>query len=678
MTTRPSVCPQDCPSACALDVELLPDGRIGRLHGAKEHPHTQGVICAKVARYAERVHHEGRLTVPLKRVGPRGEGKFAAISWDEALDEVAENFKAIARNHGPEAIWPYQYAGTMGLVMRNSIERLRNVMGYSNQHYTICSSVGGAGWLAGVGAKWGADMREMPAADLIVVWGTNVVATQIQVMTLITEAKRKRGTKLVVVDPYRNATAEKADMHLMLKPGTDDALATAVLHVLLKEGLADRDYLSNFTDFGPDVEAHLQSKTPAWASKITGLSEDEIVAFARLYGSTRKSYLRIGFGFTRQRNGAVAAHAVSCLPAVTGAWKEEGGGALMNSSDCFKGLKTHLLNGSDAAKPGLRTLDMSRIGPILTGDKSDIGGGPEVHALLIQNTNPMVVAPEYKKVREGFHRPDLFVCVHEQRMSETAMMADIVLPATTFLEHDDFYSSYGTSFLQVVKAVIAPIGEARNNHDVIRALAQRLGAQHPGFEMTAWELIDATLSLSGLPDAEEMARLRWLDMQPPFEDAHFLNGFGHADKKFRFKPDWGHADMPKMPDHFAVIDSADEKHPFRLVTAPARNFLNTSFNDTASSRSAEKTPTVMVHPKDLKKLSLADGAMVRMGNDKGSLVLTAKSFDGLQQGVVIAEGLWNNADFMEGAGINLLTSADAIPPKGGAPFHDTKVWLRVC
>ncbi len=677
MTTRPSVCPHDCPSACALDVELLPDGRIGRLSGAKDHPHTQGVICAKVARYAERVHHEGRLTTPLKRTGAKGEGKFAAISWDEALDEVADRFRDAARLHGLESVWPYQYAGTMGLVMRNSLERLRHVMGYAGQHYTICSSAGGAGLLAGVGTKLGVDMREMVKSDLIVIWGTNVVATQIQVMTLITEAKRSHGAKLVVIDPYRNATAEKADMHLMLKPGTDGALAAAVMHVLLKEGLADLDYLARLTDFGPDVEAHLSSRSPAWASKITGLSEDEIIAFARLYGSTKKSYLRLGFGFTRQRNGAVAAHAVSCLPAVTGAWTVEGGGGLMNNSACFKGLKMHLLDGSDAAKPGIRQLDMSRIGPILAGDKQDIGQGPGVHAMLIQNTNPMVVAPEFKKVQAGFLRSDLFVCVHEQRMSETALMADIVLPATTFLEHDDLYSSYGTSFLQVSKAVIAPIGEARSNHDVIRALAKRLGAQHPGFELTAWELIDATLSMSGLPSAEEAARLRWIDMSPGFEATHFLNGFGHADQRFHFKPDWGQDGLPAFPDHYAAIDVEDERHPFRLVTAPARHFLNSSFNETPSSRKAESTPTVMVHPADLKRLSLANGQMVRMGNEKGSLLLAAKSFDGVPPGVVIAEGLWGNADFQDGAGINLLTSADAIPPKGGAPFHDTKVWLAM-
>jgi len=676
MSTHPSVCPHDCPSACALDVELDTAGRVTRLHGAKDHPHTRGIVCAKVARYAEVVYHERRLTTPLKRIGARGEGKFAAIGWDEALDEVAERLKAAAERHGPETVWPYQYAGTMGMVMRNSIERLRNVMGYSNQLATICSSAASAGWLAGVGSKWGTDTREMARSDLIVIWGTNVVATQIQVMTFVTQARRERGARLVVVDPYRNATAEKADMHLMLRPGTDGALAAAVMHVLLKEGLADRDYLARLTDFGPDVEAHLETRTPAWAAEITGLSAGEIVAFARLYGSTRSSFLRLGFGFTRQRNGAVAAHAVSCLPAITGAWQVEGGGALMNDSDCFKRLKKHLLNGEDAAQPDVRSLDMSRIGAVLTGDRRDIGNGPPVTAMLIQNTNPMVVAPDSRRVREGFLRDDLFVCVHEQRMSETALMADIVLPATTFLEHDDLYTSYGTPFLQVAKAVIAPMHEARSNHEFIRALAQRLGAQHPGFGMTAWELIDATLTQSGFPGAEDLAQRRWLDLAPDFETAHFLNGFGQPDGRFRFKPDWGKTALPAFPDHAPLIDEADDAYPFRLITAPAHSFLNSSFNETPSSRKAEGEPTAMIHSADLTELKLTEGEMVRLGNAQGSLLVTARAFDGVQRGVVIVEGLWGNADFKEGTGINLLTSADAIPPLGGAPFHDTRVWLR--
>lgn len=677
MSTHPSVCPHDCPSACALDVELDAEGRVARLHGAKDHPHTQGIICAKVARYAELVYHPDRLTKPLKRIGAKGEGKFAAIGWDEALDEVAARFKAASDRYGAETVWPYQYAGTMGLVQRNSIERLRHAMGYSRQLFSICTTAAGAGWLAGVGTKWGTDMREIPQSDLIVVWGTNVVATQVQVMTLITQARRERGAKLVVVDPYRNATAAKADLHLMLRPGTDGALAAAVMHVLLKEGYADLDYLARLTDFGPDVATHLETRTPQWAAAITGLSIDEIVAFARLYGSTKRSYLRVGLGFTRQRNGSVAAHAVSCLPAITGAWQHPGGGAFVMSGDCFRKLDKSLLAGEDAVQPGIRALDMSRIGAVLTGDPKDIGNGPPVTAMLIQNTNPMVIAPESAKVRQGFLRDDLFVCVHEQRLSETALMADIVLPATTFLEHDDLYGSYGISFLQIAPAIVSPAGETRSNHDVIRALAKRLGARHPGFDMSAWELMDATLKLSGFPGADELLPKRWLDLAPGFEEAHFLNGFGHPDGRFRFKPRWDSEGLPAYPDHAPLIEEADAAHPFRLITAPAHSFLNSSFNETPSSRKAEKRPTALIHPEDLNALGLADGAMVRIGNARGSVAVAAAAFDGLQRGVVIVEGLWGNADFNEGIGINLLTSAEVTLPAGGAPFHDTKVWLRV-
>lgn len=679
MSIHPSVCPHDCPSACALDVELDAEGRVARLHGAKDHPHTQGIICAKVARYAERLYHPDRLTKPLKRIGAKGEGKFAAIGWDEALDEVAARFKAASDRYGAETVWPYQYAGTMGLVQRNSIERLRHAMGYSRQLFSICTTAAGAGWLAGVGTKWGTDMREIPQSDLIVVWGTNVVATQVQVMTLIAQARRERGARLVVVDPYRNATAAKADLHLMLRPGTDGALAAAVMHVLLKEAYADHDYLARLTDFGPDVAAHLETRTPQWAAAITGLSVEEIVAFARLYGATKRSYLRVGLGFTRQRNGSVAAHAVSCLPAITGAWQHPGGGAFVMSGDCFRKLDKSLLAGEDVVRPGVRTLDMSRIGAVLTGDPKDIGNGPPVTAMLIQNTNPMVIAPEHGRVRQGFLRDDLFVCVHEQRLSETALMADIVLPATTFLEHDDLYASYGISFLQIARAIVPPAGETRSNHDVICALAKRLGARHPGFDMSAWELMDATLKLSGFPGADELLPKRWLDLAPTFEEAHFLNGFGHPDGRFRFKPRWNNDGdgLPAYPDHAPLIEAADAAHPFRLITAPAHNFLNSSFNETPASRKAEKRPTALIHPEDLKAQGLADGAMVRIGNARGSVAVAAAAFDGLQSGVVIVEGLWGNADFNEGIGINLLTSAEVTLPAGGAPFHDTKVWLRV-
>ena len=677
-----SACPHDCPSTCALEVERLDARTIGRIRGASENPYTAGVVCAKVQRYAERVHHPERLAHPLRRTGAKGVGRsaFVPISWDDALDEVAERLLRAAQCHGSEAVWPYFYAGTMGLVQRDGIERLRHVMRYSRQHSTICVALSDSGWLAGVGVKRGVDAREIAQSDLIVVWGGNPVNTQVNVMTHISRARKERGAKLVVVDPYRTGTAEVADMHLMLRPGTDAALACAVMHVLFKEGYADRAYLAKYTDVPDELEAHLASRDPAWAASITGLTVDEILAFARLYGRTKRSYLRLGYGFSRARNGASSMHAASCLPAVTGAWQYPGGGALYANGALY-GLDKTMIEGRDALDPSIRLLDQCRIGPILLGDKADIGDGPPVTALFIQNTNPIVVAPETAKVRAGFARDDLFVCVHEQFMTETAAMADIVLPATTFLEHDDIYQAGGHTFLQVTKKVIAPYAECRSNHEVICALAKRLGASHPGFEMTAWEMIEWTLKACGRPDAETIHAAHWYDCALPFEKAHFLTGFAHPDGKFRFKPDWNavgrYGDkMPKLPDQMA-FDAPDADHPFRLVAAPSRSFLNTTFNETPTSRAREGRPTALIHPDDCAALGLAAGDRVRLGNRRGSVVVHAKPFDGVQRGVVIVEGIWPNAAFEEGIGINTLISAEPGYPNGGGVFHDTAIWMRL-
>jgi anaerobic selenocysteine-containing dehydrogenase len=676
----PSTCPHDCPSACPLEVERLDAHTVGRVRGAPGHPYTEGIICAKVARYAERTHHPDRLTRPLVRRGPKGSGDFVPAPWDEALDRVAEAFQAASHRHGLEAVWPYWYAGTMGQVQRDGIHRLAHVLRYSREKPTICASIAGAGWMAGVGAKRGADARTIAEADLIVVWGCNAVHTQVQVMTKVAVARKARGAKLVVIDPYRNPTAAQADLHLMLRPGTDGALACAVMHVLFKEGFADRDYLARYTDCPERLERHLQSRTPAWAAAITGLTEEDIVAFARLYGGTPRSFIRFGYGMTRQRNGAANLHAASCLPAVTGAWRHRGGGALMSSSGVFALDKT-LIEGLDVRDPATRLLDQSRIGPILLGEQDALGGGPPVAAMLVQNTNPAAVAPEGDKVRRGLSRDDLFLCVHEQFLTETARFADVVLPATTFLEHDDLYTAYGHTFLQATRAVIEPVGEARSNHDVLCALATRLGADHPGFRLTAWDLIDATLKTSGLPGADELHAMRWLDCQVPFERANFIDGFGHADGRFRFAADWKalgpDADgLPELPDHAPLIDEATPEHPFRLVTAPSRNFLNSTFSETPGSRQREGRPTVQVHPDDCAALGLTEGATVRVGNRRGTVVVHVRPFDGLPRGVVVVEGVWPNGAFIEGRGINFLTGADPVPPAGGAAFHDTAVWLK--
>jgi anaerobic selenocysteine-containing dehydrogenase len=677
-----SVCPHDCPSACAVAVERLAGGRIGRVRGAERQAYTRGVVCAKVARYAERQHHPERLAVPLRRVGAKGSGRdaFVPISWDDALDEVAEKLTRATQCSGSEAVWPHYYAGTMGPVQRDGQHRLRHAMRYSRQNATICVALTDAGWLAGVGAKRGADAREMAHSDLIVVWGGNPVSTQINVMTHIARARRERCAKLIVVDPYRTATAELADLHLALLPGTDGALACAVMHVLFREGYADRAYLARYADDPAGFEAHLASRTPSWAAAITGLPEARIVEFARLYGATKRSFLRLGYGFTRQRNGAMQMLAASCLPVVTGAWQYEGGGALYSQHN-IAGIDRALIEGSDLIDSSTRVLDQSRIGPILCGDRRDLGDGPAVTALFIQNTNPMVVSPDSALVHKGFARDDLFVCVHEQFMTETAAMADIVLPATTFLEHDDIYTAGGHTFLQIGRAVLPPHAECRSNHDVVCALAKRLGASHLGFAMTAFEIIEHTLRVSGLPGPEAFEEGVWLDCWPGFETGHFLDGFGHADGKFHFRPDWRpfgpeHERMPVFPDHLAVLDDGDEARPFRLVPAPSRSFLNTTFNNTPGSIAREGRPTALIHPEALAALGLRDGDRVRLGNDKGSVVVHARAFDGMQKRVVIAEGLWPNHAFEEGIWINLLTSADPGLPGGGAVFHDTSVWLR--
>ncbi len=680
----PSACPHDCPSTCALEVERLSPTRIGRVRGAADNTYTDGVICSKVARYAERIHHPDRLTQPLRRVGCKGAGEFAPISWEDALDEIAERFLTAEQRHGPETVWPYFYAGTMGLVMRDGINRLRHAKRYSGQHSTICTSLAAGGYLAGSGRLSGVDPREMSESDVIVIWGTNAAATQINVMTHALKARRRSGTQIVVIDTYLNATAKQADMFLCVKPGTDGALACAVMHILFRDGLADRDYLSRYTDCPERLEAHLRPRTPAWASAICGVNVAEIEAFAALIGGHQKTFLRLGYGFARQRNGAVNMHAAASIAAVTGSWQHRGGGAFYNNGAIYHWDRT-LIDGLDVRDPDVRLLDQSRIGAVLTGEPFALGGGPPVTAMLIQNTNPMSVAPDLNVVKQGFSREDLFVCVHEQFMTETASMADIVLPATMFLEHDDLYQAGGQQHILLGRKVIEAPLECRSNHDVICAIASRVGAQHRGFNMTPDEIIDSTLRASGWDGIDKLSEQRWFDVQPDFKEAHFIDGFGHADKRWHFAPDWATggptefvdgatlASMPSLPDHWAEIENANEDFPFRLITAPARHYLNSSFNETPTSRRREGSPTLLLHPDDASSLGVQSGDQVTVSNSRGTLDIRAEVFAGLQVGVVVAESIWPNHAYPGGLGINVLTGADPAAPHGGAAFHDNRV-----
>lgn len=691
VTRQRSVCPHDCPSVCALDVEVLDSQTIGRVYGAKDHSYTDGVICAKVSRYAERVHHPDRLMQPLiRKRGKSARSKqasfgvkpslddFEVASWESVLDLVAERFAAIAAKEGSEAIWPYHFAGTMGLVQRDGLDRFRHAFKTSRMHATFCTTLPDAGWLAGFGKRMGSDVRLMENSELVVVWGGNPVNTQVNVMNYIAKAKRKSNAKLVVIDPYRTRTADKADIHLMLNPGTDGALACAVMHILFRDNRADREYLEKHTDDSAAVETHLQSRTPEWAASITGLSVKDIEHFAQLYGSTRKSFIRLGYGFARSRNGAVNMHAVSCLPAVTGAWKVEGGGALYGNKHIYP-LDTTLIGGLDLPCD-TRIMDQSRIGEVLCGNPADLAGGPPVSALFVQNTNPVVVAPDTRRVTQGMFRDDLFSVVHEQFMTETAALADVVLPATMFLEHDDIYTSSGHTFLQFAEKLIDAPGECRSNHVLMQGLASRLGIEHPAYSMSERELIDATMHASGLPPVSSWSS-DGHECAPTFEQANFLEGFPTDTGKFKFAPDWqsigpNSQGMPVLPDHWASIDEATEEHPFRLVAAPARQFLNTSFTETESARKMEKKPEAQIHADTLNALDIASGDKVTLGNRLGQVTLDCRVSDGVQKGTVIVECLWPNYCFEQGLGINALISSDPGQPNGGAVYHDTAIWIR--
>lgn len=692
-TTGHTVCPHDCPSACALNVDLDADGRIGRVRGSPDNSYTAGVICAKVARYAERLYHPGRLLTPKRRKGAKGEGAWQEVSWDDALDEIAEAFVKAEAAHGSEAVWPYFYAGTMGQVQRDSIERLRHAKRYSGFFGSICTNMAWTGYVMGTGALRGPDPREIAKADCVVIWGTNAVATQVNVMTHAMKARKERGAKIVVIDIYDNATMKQADLGLIVRPGTDAALACAAMHIAFRDGYADRAYMAQYADDPAGLEAHLQTRTPEWAAAITGLSVEEIETFARLIGTTKKTFFRLGYGFARQRNGSAGMHAALSVATVLGSWQHEGGGAFHNNGDIFRLNKAELM-GTSYADPEIRMLDQSQIGRVLTGDAEALRHRGPVTALLIQNTNPVNVAPEQRLVKKGFLRDDLFVAVHEHFMTETAEVADIVLPATMFVEHDDVYRGGGHSHILLGPKLVEPPETVRTNLFVIEELARRLGvADRPGFGLSEYQHIDHMLKASGWPGYDTLKEERWFDCQPEFRQAHYLDGFGHADGRFRFRPDWQNgkspnkpparlgnlgpvAALPEFPDQVDLIEVADAAHPFRLATSPARNFLNSTFSETPTSREKEGRPEVMLNPADAERLLIAEGDVVRIGNGRGSLRVHARVTDAVKPGVLVAEGLWPNKAHLDGEGINVLTGADAVAPHGGAAFHDNKVWLE--
>ncbi len=673
-----SACPHDCPSTCVLDISH-DNERIYKVRGNKLNSYTKGVICSKVSRYPERTHNKERITFPMSRVGKKGSGSFKKITWSQAINIVSKKINKINRDFGSEAIWPYFYAGTMGLVQRDSINRLRHYFNFSGQYSTICNTLAVSGWLAGTGCLKGSDPREVIHSKIIIMWGGNPASTQVNFMKHIKEAKRKDAI-FIVVDPYLNKTAKLADIHVKLRPGTDGALACAIMHNILREKKEDKEYIRKYTKDYDLLVKHLHSKNSKWAENITGVPEKIINQISNLLCANKSNFFRLGYGFTRQRNGSFNMHAVTCIPALLGSWKYKGGGAFYSNSDIYK-INKDLIEGLKFRDNKIRMLDQSKIGIILNNDKVALKGGPKVKALFIQNTNPLVVAPETIKVRKGFKREDLFVCVHEQFMTETAKYADILLPATSFVEHDDIYIAGGHQHLTYGPKLIESIGQSWSNNRLINTLAKKLGAKDKSFDLTEKEIIDITLRKSNLTNLKKLIKLNTLDLQPSFKEAHFLNGFGHNDKKFHFSPEWkeGNKKFNKiynLPDHYNLIENSSSKYPFKLVTAPAHNFLNSSFTELKTSQKKELKPTIKIHPKDLISLKCKCNDIVEIGNKRGKIRIYAESFEGLLPGTTIIEGIWPNEFFIDNLGVNALVGSDSPEPAGGAVFHDVAIWIK--
>ena len=686
-----SACPHDCPSTCALEVEITNDTIIGRVRGSKTNTYTDGVICAKVARYAERIHHRDRLLKPLRRNGSKGDGHWQELSWENALDEIAENFLKAEAKLGSETVWPYFYAGTMGLLQRDSIERLRHAKKYSGYFSSICVNPAWSGYAAGTGAIKGPDPREMALSDCVVIWGTNPVSTQINVMTHATKARKQRGAKIVAIDIYNNETMKQADLALCLKPGTDGALACAVMHILFRDNYADHEYLNQYADHPKELETHLRSRTPQWASAITGLGVAEIEEFAKLVGQTKRTYFRLGYGFTRSHNGAVNMHAASCIATVTGAWQVEGGGAFHGNGEIYHFDKSQV-EGTALRDPSIRYLEQTRIGAVLCGDEDALHGGPPVTAMLVQNTNPASVAPNQSRVLAGLAREDLYLAVHEQFMTDTASLADIVLPATMFMEHDDLYRGGGHQFVILGPKLIDGPEHCRSNFFVIEELAKRLGVGDlPGFGLGERQSVDLLIKSSNYGSFDQLKENKWHDCQPSFEDSHYVNGFSWPDGKFRLKADWHNvpwgrppehlglqgelSGAPTFPDHWDNTEKATGQYPLRLTTSPSRSFLNTTFNETETSIDREGRSTVMIHPVDAENFGIEEGDFVQLSNQRGAVSLHAKVVESAKPGVVVAEGIWPNTAHSDGKGINTLTSDKQIAPHGGAAFHDCHVMI---
>jgi len=676
-----AACPHDCPDTCAMEV-TVEDGRAVRLRGADDMPFTNGALCTKVAHYLERVYSDQRLRHPMKRVGRKGEGRFERISWDEALDTIAAKFRDIA-DDDPRAILPYSFAGTMGLVQGESLDRrFFHRLGASFLERTICSSAGTAGWKATIGASVGADPEAVVNAELILIWGGNPIVSNLHGWRYLQEAKRK-GARLICIDPRRSETAEKCDLHLAPLPGTDGALALAMMNVLIAENLLDRDYIAANT-LGFDALAERAAQfTPDWAAPLTGLPAAAIRELALEYGRSQHTLIRLNYGLNRCGGGGMAVRNIACLPALTGAWRYAGCGALLSTSGNFP------LDGQALARPDLypnaerfppRSINMSTIGEALLD-----AGDPPIRAIYVYNSNPVAVAPDSNRVRAGFMREDLFCVVHELFQTDTADYADILLPATSQLEHRDLHTTYGHYYAVANTPAIAPLGDAKPNTEVFRLLAARLGFTEPALFESDEEIAAAAFRRRdpralGL-EPEKLAARGWARINLPRPFAPFARGeFRTASGKCEFYSEMlakrGQDPLPAWhPPYESVLSNPElaRRYPLALISPPARNFLNTSFANMPRFLEREGSPKLEIHPADAEARGIVAGQRLRIHNDRGAFHAVAVVTDKVRPSVVVCPSVWWQKLSGDGENANAVTSSALTDMGRGPVFYDCLV-----
>ncbi|MEX3814370.1 molybdopterin-dependent oxidoreductase [Paraburkholderia sp. BR13439] len=678
-----AVCPHDCPDTCAMRV-TVDNGRAIKVAGDPDHPPTQGVLCTKVSRYAERVYHPNRLTTPMKRVGRKGEGRFAPVSWDEALDFAANRLGEIARR-APEAILPYSYAGTMGLVQGDSIaQRFFHKLGASQLDRTICAAAGAAGLKYTYGAGVGMHTEFFAESEVILIWGANPIASNLHFWTRAQEAKRG-GARLIAIDPYRSLTAEKCHQHVALKPGTDAALALGIMNVLITEDLLDHEYIAAHTLGFATLKLRALSYPLSRVSEICGVKEEEIAELARLYASTKKAAIRLNYGLQRVRGGGNAVRAIACLPSLTGAWRERAGGALLSSSG-WAPVDSHALQRPDLmpgwpSKPS-RVINMNAIGDALL-HPGDATFGPKVEAIVVYNSNPVAVAPDSERVAAGFAREDLFTIVLEHFQTDTADYADLLLPATTQLEHLDVHKSYGHTHVMVNLPGIAPFGDARPNTEIFRGLARHMGLTEPSLfdsdeavAQAAFRWEDKTLDGVDWPMLKQAG---WARLDLP--DAPFAHGgFRTPSGKCEFYSErLAQLGLDPLPDYLPLYESADgapelaARYPLAMISPPARNFLNSTFVNIESLRATEGEPHLDIHPADAHARGIGDGDQVRIFNDRGSMQARARVTDRAREGLVVGLSIWWKKLAPDGRNANQLTSQKLTDLGGSATFYDCLV-----